>query len=446
MQRNFVKILKEWDLDKKNKRPLVVLGARQSGKTYIIDEYCKNNYKNYFVINLFKDKELIKIYEENDNFNDRFQLLCTTYNIDFNDPETILFVDEVQECEMFIQDIKLLCESGIKNIIMAGSLLGVKLKRMKASYPVGKTHREMLYPMSFDEYLIAIGKERYISFIKKSFIENKECQLHEQLLKLYQRFLYLGGMPAVIQNYVDNNLDISQINHSILEDIYNEYMDDISKHVNDSKEVLRINNIYQNIPSQLMKENPKFMYAKFDKKERKSDYITALDWLISSNLVIQCNQITNPEYPIKGFIDDSNYKLYLNDTGILRNMVKANAFQVFMDEDYKYKGVFIENYLATELYKQFGEIYYWSRKGGHEGSNSEVDFLIQIGANVIPIEVKSGNDVRSQSLEYYNEKFNPKLMIKISTKNFGKVGNLKSIPLYATFLIKDLLEAELKEK
>ena len=442
MLRNFEKSLEIWNKSK-NKRPLVVLGSRQVGKTYIIEKFCEENYKKCHIINLFKDDSLITIYNNNNTYKARLDLLCSTYNIDFNDPETILFVDEVQECEMFIQDIKLLCEDGIKNIIIAGSLLGIKLKKMKVSYPVGKTHRETLYPMSFDEYLIAIGKERYIPYIEKSFLENKECPLHDQLLEIYKRFLYLGGMPAVIQNYIDNEQNISLMDDTIIKDIYNEYMNDISKHINDAKDVLRVNNIYQNIPSQLMKENPKFMYAKFDKKERKSDYITALDWLTTSRLVIKCNQITSPEYPIKGFIDDNSYKLFLNDTGILRHLVGANAFDIIMDKDYKYKGVITENYVATELVKQFEEIFYWSRKTNNEGS-SEVDFLIQIGADIIPIEVKAGNDMRSQSLEYYNDKFKPKLMLKISPKNFGKVGNLKTIPLYATFLIKDLLEKELK--
>ena len=419
------------------------MGARQVGKTYIIEEYCKTHYKNYHIINLFKDDTLIKIYNNNDTYKARLDLLCATYNIDFSDDETILFVDEVQQCEKFIQDIKLLCEDGIKNIIIAGSLLGVKLNRMESSYPVGKTHREILYPMSFDEYLTAIGKSHYIDYIKKSFLENKECPFHDELMDLYYRFLYLGGMPAVILDYVNNDQNISKSDNSIIEDIYNEYMDDINKHVKNPKESLRISNIYQNIPSQLLKENPKFMYAKFDKKERKSDYITALDWLTTSRLVIKCNQITNPEYPLKGFVNDNNYKLYLNDTGILRVLVNANVFTVIMNGDYKYKGVINENYVANELTKQYNEIYYWSRKNNNEGS-SEVDFIIQVASNIIPIEVKSGDDVRSQSLEYYNERFNPKLMLRISTKNFGKVNNLKSIPLYATFLIKELLEEELK--
>ena len=180
------------------------------------------------------------------------------------------------------------------------------------------------------------------------------------------------------------------------------------------------------------------MYAKFDKKNRKGDYISALDWLVTSRMVIKCNQITKPEYPIKAYNDDDNYKLFLSDVGILRSKVGVEAIDVLMDGDYSFKGVLNENYVAMELINQFENIYYWSRKGNENGSNAEVDFVIQLDDKVIPLEVKANNS-KTQSLRIYNDLFHPYLMVKIGNTNFGKVDNIKTIPLYSVFLLKELL-------
>ncbi len=442
MKRKFWKTLEEWD-SSTQKKPLIVIGARQIGKTYIIEEYCKKKYPNYCYINLFRDDRLIEIYDKFTNFDQRLEFLQQRYNINLRDKDTILFVDEVQECEAFIESLKLFNEDGINNIVCAGSLLGVKLKRLKKSFPVGKVHQEIMYPMDFEEFLIATGNERYIDNIKESFINNRECLFHKELLDLFNRYLYLGGMPEVIQNYIDNSQNLSMIDNTIINDIILGYMEDISKHNKEKQEVNRINAIYNNIPPQLLKENPKFMYSKFDKKERKGDYINALDWLTASRLVLKCNVINKPEYPIKLFSDDENYKLFLSDIGILRSLMDITVSDMFFQDNYQYKGIIAENYVATELQNMFGNIYYWSKKGNENNSKAEVDFVIQIKQNVIPIEVKAGDNIKSKSLDIYNKEYNPKLMIRISTKNFGIKGNLKSIPLYATFLIKDLLNNEL---
>ena len=437
MYRLFEKTLETWNNNKK--KPLMILGVRQCGKTYIIRHFFEQKYKNFIYINLFEDERIIDIYEKEGLYNRRKSLICSTYNFDFNDSDTLIFIDEVQKCPRFIQDLKALCEEGITNIVVAGSLLSNKLKNMNESYPVGKVHTEYLYPMNFEEYLYAIKKEGYISQLKECFIKNIPFALHDTLMKLYYDYLYIGGMPEMLQNYIDNNCDISKINNTILDDIINDYSTDITKHVENEKDKLRIRKIYESIPSQLMKENPKFVYANIDKKDRKKDYITALDWLTTSHMVLECNQLTTPEYPIGLYKDYDNYKLFLSDVGILRNIVKASSFDVLMSGDYKSKGIITENYVACELQTKFNEINYWTRKNDGNGSKSEVDFIIQIGSDIIPIEVKSGNN-KSQSLRIYNEKYHPYLMLKIGDTNFGQVGNVKTIPLYATFLIKECLE------
>lgn len=212
----------------------------------------------------------------------------------------------------------------------------------------------------------------------------------------------------------------------------------MGKYNTDKKESLRIQTIYKNIPSQLAKENQKFTYAKIDSKDnRKKDYVPALDWLLASELVLSSYMITNPEYPIKGYMDYDSYKLYLNDTGILSNMVNISVSDILLDGDYKYKGVIVENYVASELSKIEKELFYWSRKGKNKG-NAEVDYILQIKSDVIPLEVKAGDDTKSKSLGVYKEMYKPKYSIRISSKNFGFQNNIKSIPLYAVFCLNDL--------
>ena len=438
MQRLFVKTLEKWR-DKKKQNPLLVIGARQVGKTYIIDEFCKQNYKNYSYVNLMKDKDLIQIFEENTSFETKVDKLEVILGHRFDEPNSILFVDEVQESELFIESLKFFCESERDfHIICAGSLLGVKLSRFHASFPVGKVDIEYLYPMNFEEFLMAIGKERYIPLIKESFDENKSLGIiHKTLLNDFYTFLYLGGMPEVIQSYIDGSQSLVNVDTKIIKNIVESYFNDMTKYNTDKKEFLRIQEIYQNIPSQLAKENQKFVFAKIAHNARKTDYITALDWLVASNIVLVNKQVTNPEFPLLGFVDNESFKLFLSDTGILSYLVQITPKTIIMDGDYSYKGIMAENFVATELLKKNIPLTYWSRKGTNKG-NAEIDFLIQIENNIIPIEVKAGNDTKSKSLEVYVDKFHPKYSIRLSTKDFGFENNIKSVPIYATFLISTL--------
>lgn len=201
---------------------------------------------------------------------------------------------------------------------------------------------------------------------------------------------------------------------------------------------MRIQSIYKNIPTQLAKENQKFTYAKIDNKDnRKKDYVTALDWLLASELVMPSYLLTNPEYPIKGYMNYDSYKLYLNDTGILSNMINLSISDILLTGDYKYKGILCENYVASELSKIRKELFYWSRKGKNKG-NAEIDYILQVKCDVIPLEVKAGDDTKSKSLEVYKEMYKPKYSIRISAKNFGFQNNIKSVPLYAVFCLSEL--------
>ena len=438
MQRLFVETLEKWR-DKKKQNPLLVIGARQVGKTYIIDKFCKQNYKNYSYVNLMKDKDLIQIFEENTSFETKVDKLEVVLGHRFDEPDSILFVDEVQESELFIESLKFFCESERNfHIICAGSLLGVKLSRFHASFPVGKVDMEYLYPMNFEEFLMAIGKERYIPLIKECFDKNKSLgAIHKVLLNDFYTFLYLGGMPEVIQSYIDGSQSLVNVDTKIIKNIVESYFNDMTKYNTDKKEFLRIQEIYQNIPSQLAKENQKFVFAKIAHNARKTDYITALDWLVASNIVLMNKQVTIPEFPLLGFVDNESYKLFLSDTGILSYLVQITPKTIIMDGDYSYKGIMAENFVATELLKKNIPLTYWSRKGTNKG-NAEIDFLIQIENNIIPIEVKAGTETKSKRLKIYVDKFHPKYSIRLSTKDFGFENNIKSVPIYATFLISTL--------
>ena len=439
MQRLFYQELEEW-YQNSRQYPMLVVGARQVGKTYTITKFCEDHFKNVIAINLMKDKKLINIFSNNDySFEEKVYILETVLFQKISGEDTVLFVDEVQESEDFIEALKFFNESDeTYNIICAGSLLGVTLSRFTKSFPVGKVIKKEMYPLNFEEFLMANNNEKFIPIIKECYNLNKEMPkiIHDKLLFLYYNYLYLGGMPEVIQNYIDNCCDLVKIDNNIIKNIVNSYIDDMGKYVKNVNESLRIKTIYHDIPGQLAKENQKFIFSKLDDKgSRKRDYITAIDWLINSKLVLKCNCLTIPNFPLAGYMSNDTYKLYLNDSGIMSYCLKIPPLAFIQSADYTYKGVVTENYVANELAKNNVILYYWTRKGKNKG-NAEVDFILQQGIDVIPVEVKASDNVRSRSLNLFMENFNSKYGIRISAKNFGFENNIKSVPLYAVFCIK----------
>lgn len=421
--------------------PLMVVGARQVGKTFIIQEFCKKNFNNFYFLNLMSEKNIVDLFASRDSFEKKIEALEVMLGGSIrNSDDTVLFVDEVQESEEFIEFLKFFNESSDNfNIICAGSLLGVALKRLSSSFPVGKVIIKNMYPLDFEEFLWAVNSEKTIEIIKRSFQNNEPLNetLHIELMNLLNKFLYLGGMPAVINNYLKQNTNLALIDTSVIEQIMSGYFNDMSRYA-EEKDSIRIRNLYINIPSQLAKENQKFVFTNIDSKDnRKRDYITPLDWLLASKLVFNCSLVTKPEFPLKGFVDNDSFKLYLSDTGILNNLLEITPDVYLLDMPFSYKGVVVENYVASELIKMGYELFYWSRKGKNNG-NAEVDFIIQNKLNVIPIEVKSGKNTQAKSLKFYNELFKPKLSIRISANNFSLNGNVKDIPLYALFCLRDL--------
>ena len=436
MKRKIYDELLKWKNNTDNVKPLMVLGVRQSGKTYIINEFCKNEYSNYVYVNLFENTNVIELYNSNLTSIEKFNRLKLLLDFDFEKEDTILFIDEIQESEKLISELKYFQENHNNvRIICAGSLLGVKLKRSKFSFPVGKVKMLNMYPMDFEEFLVAMNQEMLIDLIKDCYKNNKQITstIHEKALNLYRIYLITGGMPESVSNMVKTNGDYIKYDKTILTDIVSSYFKDMDKYVTNESEALRINRVYDSLPSQLSNISNKFQYSNVSKDARAREYATAIDWLEASNMVLRCKAIKTPEVPLEGFVDVDTFKLYLSDVGILNNILKLNIEDILNDNISLYKGVIAENFVANQLVCNGFDLYYY-----RSNNTSKVDFLLYTKNGIIPVEVKAGNATQSKSLKLYIEKYKPKYAIRISTKDFGydPKTNIKSIPLYATFLIK----------
>ena len=433
MKRKIYNELLNW---KKNNidTPLMVVGARQIGKTYIINEFCKKEFNKYIYINLFEDKNIINIYNEEISSTEKFQKLELYLGKKIDLDNTIIFFDEIQESEELISSLKFFCESNRPfKIICAGSLLGVKINRFKKSFPVGKVRILEMNSMSFDEFLYAYyDSDLMIKEIEKCYSNNKKMlePLHNKLMELYNIYLIIGGLPASVANYLEKK-DMLIFDRNIIKFIISSYLKDMNKYVTDIFESTRIENIYNSIPSQLGNPSDKFQYSKVKSGARAREYESAINWLLSSKMVFKCSNIKKCEKPLKVFINNDVFKLYLSDVGILSYLLEISYKDLVFDEKFMYMGIIAENYVANELLRNGLSLYYWN-----SGNKAEIDFVLNINDKIIPIEVKSSNNNQAKSLKVYIEKYNPNYSIRISSKNFGFENNIKSVPLYAVFCIK----------
>lgn len=436
MKRKMYDELVKWKNNTDNIKPLMILGVRQCGKTYIINEFCQKEFDNYVYVNLFDNNEVVDLYNSNLNSDEKYNRLKLLLDFDIDKENVCLFIDEIQQCEALISELKYFCEKHNNvRIICAGSLLGVKLKRAKTSFPVGKVKMLTMYPMNFEEFLWAMNQELLIDTIKDCYLNNKQISspVHEKALTLYRIYLFTGGMPESVKNMVSIKGDYIKYDSSILEDILTSYFNDMSKYVTSESEVLKIRRVYNSLPSQLSNVSNKFQYSKIEKKGKARDYDTSIDWLLASNMVLSCKCVKLPEIPLEGFVDNDIFKLYLSDVGILNSILKISISDILNDNISLYKGVIVENYVANELVSNGHNLYYYR----NSNNTNEIDFLLYNGDGIIPIEIKASNNTKSKSLGNYIEQFNPKYSIRISTKDFGydPKNKIKSIPLYATFLL-----------
>lgn len=421
--------LKKWKND--SKMPLMLVGARQVGKTYVLDNFCKENYEKYIYINLDKEEDISQIFESSIDPDTIIEKIEIIKNINIDIENTVIFFDEIQVSERAITSLKYFCES-VKpyKIVCAGSLLGVKINRFKSSFPVGKVTIKYLYPMNFEEFLLSLNEDKLIDEIKTHYITNESViePIHEKAMDLYKKYLVLGGMPQVINDFLNNEKNITHVNFDLQKQIITSYLADMNKYTENSEGV-KNSQIYNSIPKELARVNNTFKFSLVDESARKSRYESSLDWLLASNMVLKCDLTEKNESPLKAFVNSLKFKLYLSDVGLLRSLSNIEYNEILLDKNEMFRGVLTENFVACSLFPKSKELYYYNF------DKYEIDFLVKIDGEIIPIEVKSGRRTNSKSLNEYIKKYNPKYSIRISGKNFGFDNNIKSVPLYAVFCI-----------
>jgi len=322
-------------------------------------------------------------------------------------------------------------------IICAGSLLGVKLSRLNKPFPVGKVTRLYMYPMDFEEFLMAFNQDALLDRIKECFDKNEAIGLiHDKALSYYKEYLLSGGMPDSVSELLKCENDYYNYDLTILNDIIEDYKNDMNNHVNNSLETLKIRKIYNSLSSQLQNASKKFQYSVVEPNAKSREFSLPLDWLIESNMVELCKCVKLPEKPLLGFVDENTFKVYYSDVGIFNRLVNNDAKTILLDDMKIYKEIITETYVANQFKANGLDLLYW------QGSrNAEVDFLISTeNDGIIPIEVKAYDNTQPKSLGIYNNLYSPKYMIRISSKDFeyNPSSKIKSIPLYAVFLIKYL--------
>lgn len=432
MERNIMKELIAWRNKQAERMPLILHGARQVGKTYILRELGERFFLNCIYVNFERMETVAGFFEGELNPDRLIHLLEEYFSQKIIPDETLLIFDEIQACERALTSLKYFQEEAPEyHVAAAGSLLGVAINREKYSFPVGKVVIKTLYPLGFDEFLRAMEQEHFVTLIQEHFEKRKEMQvaIHKELLGWYHRYLVTGGMPAAIKEYREQRswINVPEIQTMIL----NAYTADMAKYANDS-ESTKIKNAFASMPAQLAKENKKFQYKLIRKGATAGLFGDSIAWLVFSGTVLQCDRITRGEMPLAAFRDVSAFKLYLSDVGLLTAFANIPAESILRNElSGIFKGALTENYVAEALKTGGYQLYYWTS----EAPVAEVDFVIQRGKEIVPVEVKSGENIHARSLKHYQKLYQPEMVIRISEKNFGYEEGVFAVPLYAVFCI-----------
>lgn len=424
MYRYKIEELKKWKTSK-DRKPLIIRGARQVGKTWLMKEFGKNNYEKCAYINFDDNNRMEQLFSGDFDIERIIQGLKIESGINIEPENTLIIFDEIQETPKALTALKYFYEKANEyHIVAAGSLLGVAMHE-GTSFPVGKVDFLDLYPLNFYEFLEALGEKQLVELIEKKDIDL--INVFADKLKLYlKQYLYIGGMPEVVDSYVQNK-DFEEVRKKqiILLDAYEQ---DFSKHAPNAV-VPRIRQLWNNIPTQLAKENKKFIYGLIKEGARAREYELALSWLIDCGLVYQVNRVNNCKLPLSAYQDFSAFKLYLLDVGLLCAMAKVDVTTIIDGNEIfiEFKGTLAEQFVLTELKTNTkAPIFYWSAEKGI----SEIDYIIQLGQNNIPIEVKSSENLQAKSLKTFVQKYNTKLNVRTSMTNYRVEDWLINIPLY----------------
>lgn len=425
MERTLIHELLVWK-EKENRKPLILKGVRQCGKTYLLKDFGNRYYDNVAYFNFEETDSLISVFEKDYDTKRIILELELFLGKSIKPGTTLIILDEIQECGRALTAMKYFCENAPEyHIVCAGSLLGIALHK-QLSFPVGKVDFLTLYPMSFSEFLRACGSETladYVDNFKKG--DTVPEPIGDKLTTFLRQYYITGGMPEVVSTWQKTN-NIEEVER-VQQNIINSYELDFAKHA-PTKDFPKLTAIWRSIPEQLAKENTKFIFSHVKKGWRSKDLEDALEWLIAAGLVYKVCKIEKPFIPLSSYADDTSFKLYMADIGILRKLSKL-PYEVLLDvtPNYKeFKGSLTENYVLCELVKSVDEtLYYWS-----SGNTAEVDFILQSASEIVPVEVKSERNVKARSLAEYRKKYMPKYSVKTSMKNETNGEGVLNIPLY----------------
>lgn len=435
MKRYALQQLKDWK-ENKQRKPLMIYGARQVGKTWLMTEFGKTEFPDFICINLEKNSRMAALFEStlDPSVLLRGMEMETHKKIT---PETLIILDEIQACPKAITSLKYFCEDFPDyHIVAAGSLLGVALHK-GVSFPVGKVESLNMYPLTFCEFLDAIGEEQLCEAINARQFDILKA-FKDKLTDYLKTYFYVGGMPEVVSDFVANR-DYQKV-RTIQNRILNDYKQDFSNHIPDNMRD-KVTKLWDSVPQQLAKENKKFVYKDISgTNPRSKEYDPAVEWLKDSGLIYKICRVSKPSLPIEAYRQDNIFKLYVSDIGLLGAKSKMDVrvllegAQVFTE----FKGAMTEQFVLQELKTNADiDMAYWANENGQ----AEIDFIVQTGTKIIPLEVKAGINLRAKSLSIYQEKFKPEKSVRTSLADYKQTGDLYDIPLYAIELFDKICDS-----
>ncbi len=428
MYRQKIEDLKAWQKSP-HRKPLIVRGARQVGKTELIKEFGRTQYQQTAYVSLDNNSRMAALFDGDFDVNRLIQGLKAETNVDIEPDSTLIVLDEIQEIPKALTALKYFCENAPQyHIVVAGSLLGVATHQ-GVSFPVGKVDYLELAPLSFREFLLALGEKHLVEMITSSSVDQELlASFHDRLIDYIKAYCYVGGMPEVVASYAEQRSwnEVRRIQNNILFD----YANDFSKHTPEASFARRIEQVWRIIPSQLAKENAKFVFGMIRAGARAKEYELALAWLEEAGLVRRVNRLEAPRIPIMSYANASAFKLYHLDVGLLAAMVRLDervlleGNQVFTE----FRGSLAEQLALQELQVDGGlDVCYWAMDGQ---SRAKVEFIVQTGSQIVPVKVKSGTNLRAKSLAVYMNKYQPRLAVRSSVANYKKTDNLYDVPFY----------------
>lgn len=434
MKRDIEQNLNNWRRSSRRK-PLILRGARQVGKTWCLEDFGNKNYRQIAYLNFEERKSAAHLFTKDLNPQRIITEIGLLLDLSIKADDTLIFLDEIQACPDALNSLKYFSEKANDyHVVAAGSLLGVKLNK-SSSFPVGKVNFLDLYPLSFGEFLDALGKSELRQYIDAIDVpEPLSPPIHEQLIDLLKIYTYIGGMPEVVRHYSENK-DLRAI-RAVQQEILDAYLLDFAKHA-EPQEVMKITTVWNQIPNQLAKENKKFIFSAIRKSARGREYESAIGWLQDAGLIYKVAHLSAAKVPADAFLDENIFKIYLLDVGLLGAMADLPASILVDDERLftEFKGAFIENYVVGVLVLLTGKkLYYWT-----SANRAEVDFVVPHELDLYPLEVKAGISKKKKSLLVYGEKYNASRLYRTTLMNFRRDGKIINIPLYLLHKLTELV-------